>query len=136
MTTCPRCGSTRIKRSRSRNLKERVFKFFDRRAYRCVACGWRGILKGKSSRSKAHAKKYTPLQIILIIIVIFIATMGVLYWATREESKPEYPVQGSVGNHTEALASARLPRALPVPPVPQALAGQAFAGTFFCGGYS
>ena len=131
MTTCPRCGSTRLKRSHSRNARERVLKFLGRRAYRCIDCGWRGFLKGKSSRSSARAKQYTPLQIVLIIIVIIIATMGILYWTMREESKPEYSVQGSVGSHTEALASARLPHALPVPPVPQA-----FAGTVFCGGYS
>lgn len=101
MNICPRCGSTRVKRSHSKTLKEKVLKFFNERAYRCVNCGWRGILEGKSSRVRPYAKKYTPVQIIIIVIIIIITIMGIVYWSTREESTP---VQSNIGNHTETLA--------------------------------
>jgi hypothetical protein len=40
---CPKCGSPRIHRSRSRNAWERLRKSFtNRRLHRCHACEWRG----------------------------------------------------------------------------------------------
>ncbi len=43
MQQCPKCGSPRIHRSRSRNLVERLRKTVtSTRPHRCHACGWRG----------------------------------------------------------------------------------------------
>jgi hypothetical protein len=40
---CPKCGSPRIHRSRSRGLLEQIRKTVtSRRPHRCHACGWRG----------------------------------------------------------------------------------------------
>jgi len=55
---CPKCGSTRIRRSRTRDLKERLQKLFNQRAYRCLVCDWRGILKAKTSRTGQYEKQY------------------------------------------------------------------------------
>ena len=67
---CPKCGSTRLRRSHSRNFKERLRKLFNQRAWRCIDCNWRGILKSKSSRTKPHEKEYILVQITMIIITI------------------------------------------------------------------
>lgn len=43
MLNCPKCGSPRIHRSRTRTFWERVHKRFTRdRLHRCHGCGWRG----------------------------------------------------------------------------------------------
>ena len=43
MLNCPKCGSPRIHRSRTRSFWERVKKNFTHdRIHRCHGCGWRG----------------------------------------------------------------------------------------------
>lgn len=54
MLNCPKCGSPRIHRSKTRTVWERVHKgFTNRRLHRCHACGWRGW--GPMSAISAHA---------------------------------------------------------------------------------
>jgi DNA-directed RNA polymerase subunit RPC12/RpoP len=55
---CPKYGSKKIKSSHSRGFKERLQKLFNQKPYRCIDCGWRGILKTKSFRTKRDVKKY------------------------------------------------------------------------------
>ncbi len=53
--SCPKCGSPRIHRSRSRNIFERLRKnFTNDRIHRCHACGWRGW--GTVTASEVQAK--------------------------------------------------------------------------------
>ncbi len=47
---CPECASPKLRRSRTRNLRERFLKVFHRKPYRCLDCGWRGLLKHKEPR--------------------------------------------------------------------------------------
>jgi predicted RNA-binding Zn-ribbon protein involved in translation (DUF1610 family) len=55
---CPKCGSPRIHRSRSRSLLERIRKSFtEKRPHRCHACGWRGW--GHESRHTTAAETAT-----------------------------------------------------------------------------
>lgn len=43
MLNCPKCGSPRVHRSRTRTVWERFRKNFTQaRLHRCHACGWRG----------------------------------------------------------------------------------------------
>jgi hypothetical protein len=44
--TCPECGSHKLRRSRTRGLKEKFLKIFGLRAFRCQVetCHWRGLL--------------------------------------------------------------------------------------------
>ena len=43
MQQCPKCGSPRIHRSRSRSVIEHIRKAVtSKRPHRCHACGWRG----------------------------------------------------------------------------------------------
>ena len=45
-TVCPGCGSSRLWRSRSQSLKDRLWKrFTEERPHRCHDCGWRGWMK-------------------------------------------------------------------------------------------
>jgi len=103
MTKCPRCGSTRTKRSHSKNLKERFLKFFGNRAYRCIKCGWRWSLHVESSRVK-QVGKYTVRQIIAIVIFTIVALILIFYWLLHEPDKPETPVQvGHIFSDNEYL---------------------------------
>jgi DNA-directed RNA polymerase subunit RPC12/RpoP len=105
---CPKCGSTKIKRSHSRGFQERLRKLFHQRAYRCINCGWRGILKAKPSSTKRYAKKKILVQIIIIIIIIIAIYLTILY-LDREEPTP---VQDSAGIYKETLAYKELSKTL------------------------
>jgi DNA-directed RNA polymerase subunit RPC12/RpoP len=85
---CPKCGSKRIKRSQSRGFKEQLQKLFNQKPYRCIDCGWRGILKTKSARTKRDVKKYILIKIIIIIIII-IAIYLIISHLDREEPTPD-----------------------------------------------
>ncbi|MBF0395637.1 MAG: hypothetical protein HQK78_02605 [Desulfobacterales bacterium] len=52
MPICPKCESKRIKRSHTRTFKEKFLKNFNRRNFRCLDCGWRGIIKVKYTKEK------------------------------------------------------------------------------------
>jgi hypothetical protein len=96
MIPCPRCQSERLKPSHSRNLEERVAKWIGRRAYRCINCGWRGILKsdqGSIIRQIMGKAKLKPIQVIIVIIVTLVAVAAILYWLLHEPDKPEIPAQ-------------------------------------------
>jgi hypothetical protein len=60
---CPKCGSPRIHRSRSRTFWERFRKNFTRdRLHRCHGCGWRGWgpVTSESSQPKEQAAASRP----------------------------------------------------------------------------
>jgi uncharacterized membrane protein len=101
---CPKCRSTKIKRSHSRGFWERLQKLFGRRIYRCIDCGWRGIRQAKSSRTRRYSKKNILIQIITIIIII-IAVYLIISYLDREERPPD---QGSAEIYAETLASKQL----------------------------
>ena len=79
---CPKCGSTKIKLSHSRNFQERLKKLFNQRAYRCLKCNWRGILKEKSSHISTRKKKKI---LALIIFVIFAVTISSIVYSCVEK---------------------------------------------------
>ena len=93
---CPRCGSPRMKRSRSRGFKDELANLFEQRAYRCINCGWRGNLRDKSSKI-IRVGRYTFTQIFIIIVVILITLIGIFYFFFREPEKKETPTP--IGQH-------------------------------------
>ena len=94
MNKCPTCGSPRLKRSHSRDVKEKFMKYLNQRAYRCINCGWRGVIEAKSAK-KMYKGKYTLTQLFFIALVILVALLVVFYTLLQEENKaPE-----SVGNN-------------------------------------
>ena len=99
---CPKCGSTKIKRSHSRSFQERLRKLFNQRPYRCIDCNWRGILetKAKSSRTKRYTKKYILTHLIIIIIII----IGIYLIISYLDSIDPPPNQDSAGIYAETLA--------------------------------
>jgi hypothetical protein len=91
MSICPLCGSTRVRRSHARNIKESLLKLLGRRAYRCIHCGWRGILRVR--RAAKTRRKPSLNEVLATIIVIVIILVLILYWLMKEPEKDETPVQ-------------------------------------------
>jgi DNA-directed RNA polymerase subunit RPC12/RpoP len=72
---CPKCASTRLRRSRTRGFREKFLKFFGYRAYRCREddCGWRGLVKtGEVGGElfKSIGKKKMPLILAIIMLLV------------------------------------------------------------------
>ena len=72
---CPQCGSTRLRRSRTRGFREKFLKFFGYRAYRCREddCGWRGLVKTRKVGGKlfeSMEKKKMPLILTIIMLLV------------------------------------------------------------------
>lgn len=64
---CPKCASVNIHRSRHRNRWEAWRKsVFNRRAYRCHDCGWRGWLKSSRDANNVspHFKFVTYVAVV------------------------------------------------------------------------
>ena len=108
--TCPKCKSTRLKRSHTRNFFERMVKVFNRREYRCIDCGWRGTLHLKSSRG-FEAKPYTFGQIVLVVVVIILAVLVLIYWLGREPNSPSEAsakaqelIESRIATHNQPLS--------------------------------
>ena len=76
---CPKCGSDRLRRSRTRGFSEKLKKVLGWRAYRCreKSCGWRGLLKTKSFREglpkELRTRNSQLVKLILVVAVISIA---------------------------------------------------------------
>ena len=90
---CPKCGSKKIKRSQARGFKEQFQKLFNQKPYRCIDCGWRGIFKAKSTRTKRDAKKYMLVKITIIIIII-IAIYFIISYLNKEAPEPPQQTAG------------------------------------------
>jgi DNA-directed RNA polymerase subunit RPC12/RpoP len=92
---CPKCGSTRIKRSHARDFQERLQKLFFREPYRCIDCGWRGIRQQLPSKTKLRKIIINIIGIILIAIAI-IAIMRYLAMEPDEPYTNVQPAQADV----------------------------------------
>ncbi len=76
---CPHCGKFgTLHRSRSRNLKERLVKFFlPYKIYRCSECGWRGYIYigfaekffGKTEGKRKKIAKWKIYSFIILILI-------------------------------------------------------------------
>lgn len=65
MQSCPKCGSPRVHRSRSRGWVEKLRKAFThKRPHRCHACGWRGwgaeSVRGHGSEASGRPARRSP----------------------------------------------------------------------------
>jgi len=67
---CPNCRSTNLRRSHARNFRERFLKIFNRMAYRCRDCGWRGIRSSGGGVSSRVPKKASYLFAVVFLVVI------------------------------------------------------------------
>ncbi len=90
---CPQCGSSRIRKSHSKNFRERLKKLLRQRAYRCHDCNWRGILKSKSSRFRLVRKDKklagTMLLILTVIVVAIIISVVLAYQQCKPAIRPK-----------------------------------------------
>lgn len=74
-THCPQCGS-RIHRSRTRGLSERVVKTLTPfRTYRCHDCGWRGWSGASDSLERRRAMQ----TVIGVLVTLLVTTLLALY---------------------------------------------------------
>ena len=106
---CPNCKSSHVKRSRSRSVVERTMKHFNRKAYRCLDCGWRGIVAvPKADGPLLEALKRnnrTPRKIpwLAIVIVSLLLALSLIYFMIRE------PGPSSTGQNFPSAASPVFP---------------------------
>jgi hypothetical protein len=85
MNNCPRCQSTRLNPNRNRSVKERTIKWFGRRTYRCINCGWRGTLEsnhGNIIRWTIGGEQFTPVKVLITIIYSILTVAAILYFIT------------------------------------------------------
>jgi len=69
LNRCPACNEiATLRRSRSRNIFERILKKFKYSSYVCRNCGWRGKLF-----SFKPAKNFLQILVMYIVIVIIVA---------------------------------------------------------------
>jgi len=83
---CPACKSARVRRSRSQNAFERFIKRFNRKAYRCLDCGWRGIVSVPKPGSFKARNGRDPKKIpwLPIVIVSLLLAALLIFYLTRE----------------------------------------------------
>ena len=93
---CPKCGSGNLRRSHSRGASEKLIKLSGWRAYRCreKSCGWRGLIKNKSSRQAIvervkHHKKLI-LKFSLFTVAISLAIYLAISISYFETPPPQY----------------------------------------------
>lgn len=69
---CPRCGS-KLRKSHSVGLKEKLLKISGKRAFRCrdKNCNWRGLIKIKTAR-EAILQTYGRYVVILLFLIILL----------------------------------------------------------------
>jgi hypothetical protein len=86
---CPNCGAQNLKRSHSRNVKERFLKLFGQMAFRCQNCDWRGILK-VPGRSPLGAREWLKWILIYSLMTLVIYLLAVTYsgWSAFLSKKP------------------------------------------------
>lgn len=86
LEVCPHCGKFgTLHRSRSRNFKERMIKFFlPYKIYRCKECGWRGYIyigfKEKFFGSDGRRRKVAKWQMYSFFVLIFILVVIVFFY--------------------------------------------------------
>ena len=87
---CPKCGSSRLRRSHTRGVSERFSKLLGWRAYRCreKSCGWRGLIKTRSLRQaigkELEGRGKLVIKFILVLVVIGVAIMLVNFFSYHE----------------------------------------------------
>ncbi len=78
---CPKCGSPRIRRSRSRDFREKFLKSVGYRPFRCreQGCDWRELVRVKSIREirSEFLKKY---GMKLFVVLTSVAVMLYFLW--------------------------------------------------------
>lgn len=84
---CPACNSEHVKRSRSRNAFERFIKRFSRKAYRCLDCGWRGVVAAPKGGALNARNRRSPRKIpwLLIVIISLLLALFLIFFLTREQ---------------------------------------------------
>jgi len=88
IVSCPQCGSAKLRRSHSRGPYEKLQKLFNQqRAYRCKDCGWRGLIKTKShkSRTTPSRKGYSWGRLIFVAVLLLIAIYLLIYLVKRAQ---------------------------------------------------
>jgi predicted RNA-binding Zn-ribbon protein involved in translation (DUF1610 family) len=87
---CPSCNSDHVKRSRSRSIVERIMKRFNRKAYRCLDCGWRGIVAVSKvdgpfvETLKRNGRTPRKMPWLVIVIVSLLLALSLIFFMTRE----------------------------------------------------
>jgi hypothetical protein len=66
-----------------------LIKITGKRVYRCIHCGWRGILEREERKSQKYFKTYSAGRLVLVIVIVAAALTALLYFIAREPEKTE-----------------------------------------------
>jgi hypothetical protein len=73
---------------------ERIIKRFHRKAYRCLDCGWRGIVNVRASDgqlSQPRRRNSDPprkIPWLAVIIIALLVALLLIFYITRESAPP------------------------------------------------
>lgn len=102
--TCPTCNSTRVKRSRSRSITERIMKAFHRKPYRCLDCGWRGVVSVRGYRHgqlsdvrRRDTRSPRSVPWLAIIIISLVLALILVFYMAREHDASAFSEASSPG---------------------------------------
>ncbi len=72
--SCPLCKSSDIRRSRTRGLREKFFRKFGWRAFRCreMDCRWRGLIRTKPVDKSVKEDLVIGMVFMILVIGIFV----------------------------------------------------------------
>jgi len=87
--SCPKCDGE-AHRSHTRGLLEQFAKIASTyRAYRCLDCGWRGLLGAEKTPSKTTTRRKLTIIIALIITTALVfALMGLIDYTIDSAKNP------------------------------------------------
>jgi hypothetical protein len=71
---CPKCGSTRLRRSHTRGFIEKIFKSLGYKAFRCREkdCDWRGLVR--TNQAEGSMRRFLDkckAPFILVVVMLF-----------------------------------------------------------------
>jgi hypothetical protein len=90
---CPLCNGETLLRSRARTTRERFWRLFGYRAYRChhEPCGWRGLLKKTRVSQAWRRASLTRTELLSVLLFAIAAVLLTLWWLTTLDA----PIIGS-----------------------------------------
>lgn len=69
--SCPKCGATKVAKSRSQSFDSLIMRFIPRRPYRCMRCYHRFWYREKFMADPRRAKSWALLLVVIVLLLAF-----------------------------------------------------------------